>query len=40
MEVPETWDHLDAEFQDCRPVVVRAEGLPTMPHIDSWWLIY
>ncbi len=39
MEVPETWDHLDAEFRDRRPVVVRAEGLPTMPHMDSWWLI-
>ena len=40
MEIPQTWDYLDAEFQHRRPVVVRPEGtLPTMPHMDSWWLI-
>ncbi|MBI3078562.1 MAG: amidohydrolase family protein [Deltaproteobacteria bacterium] len=39
MEVPETWEYLDEEFRDRRPVVARAEGLTTMPHMDAWWLI-
>lgn len=39
MEIPETWDHLAAEFRDRRPMVVQAKGLPTMPHMDAWWLI-
>ena len=39
MEIPETWDYLEEEFRERRPVVVQAEGLPTMPHMDSWWLI-
>lgn len=39
MEVPETWDYLDKEFWDRRPVVARAEELRTQPHMDAWWLI-
>ncbi len=39
MEIPETWDYLEEEFRERRPVVVQAEGLPTMSHMDSWWLI-
>ena len=39
MEVPETWDYLEDEFQHRRPVVVQGEGLATNSHIDAWWLI-
>ncbi|MGH7771662.1 MAG: amidohydrolase family protein [Candidatus Binatia bacterium] len=39
MEVAETWDYLDEEFRDRRPIVVQAKGLPTMSHMDSFWLI-
>lgn len=39
MEVSETWEYLEEEFRDRRPVVVRGQGLATMPHMDAWWLV-
>jgi hypothetical protein len=39
MEVPETWNYLDEEFRARRPVLAQAQGLPTMPHMDFFWLI-
>jgi uncharacterized protein len=39
MEVAETWDYLDEEFRDRRPIAVQAKGLPTMSQMDSFWLI-
>jgi hypothetical protein len=35
MEVAETWDYLDEEFRDRRPIAVQAKGLPTMSQMDG-----